>query len=193
MKPTDIDVKSLTTDLVHDAEEVFSASPESAGCFCTWFIIPVAQYHAGGKSENRKLFVELVEKNEEPIGLVAYDDGAPVGWCAAGPRSRFARALRIPSFKGRDPSEDESVWLVPCFNVRMEHRRQGVSQALLAGAVELARSHGAPAIEGFPFAQGAKLSRESMVGVEAVFQACGFTASRRPSGSRVVMRLEFDQ
>lgn len=183
----------VTADLVPDAEKVFASSPGSAGCSCAWFIIPVAQYHAGGMSENRKLFVQLVESEKEPVGLIAYFDGEAVGWCAAGPRSRFARALRVPSFKGRDSSEDDSVWLVPCFNVRKDHRRQGVSGALLAGAVELAHRHGARAIEGFPFARGAKLSRESMVGCEAVFEACGFVVSRRPSATRVVMRRELSR
>lgn len=187
---TSFEVRPVTPDLGPEAEATFAASPESAGCFCTWFLIPVSQYHSGGAAANREIFREFVRKATSPPGLLAYVDGAPVGWCAAGPRSRFARALRVPSFKGRDPSEDDVVWFVPCFSVLREHRRRGVSRALLTGAVELARSSGAEAIEGFPFARGAKLGRESMVGVEAVFESCGFTASRRPSATRVVMRRD---
>lgn len=185
-----VEVKPLTKARIPDAERVFASNPESAGCFCMWFIIPVAQYHAGGKSANRQLFLDLVEESASPIGLIAYVAREPVGWCAAGPRSRFTRALRVPSFKGRDPSQDDSVWFVPCFNIRKDHRRQGVSKALLQGAVELAGRHGATAIEGFPFSRGARLGRESMVGLEAAFEACGFIASRRPSSTRVVMRRE---
>jgi GNAT superfamily N-acetyltransferase len=182
----------VTPELIADAERLFATSSETAGCFCTWFIIPVAQYHAGGPSANQQLFHELAEKSTQPIGLLAYRDGDVVGWCAAGPRSRFARALRVPSFKGRDPAEDESVWLVPCFYIRRDLRREGVSRALLHAAVALARQNGAEAIEGFPFARGSKLSRESMVGVEAIFASCGFTATRRPSSTRVVMRKELN-
>ncbi|MGH2811626.1 MAG: GNAT family N-acetyltransferase, partial [Actinomycetota bacterium] len=98
------------------------------------------------------------------------------------------RALRVPSFKGRDSAEDESVWLVPCFYIRKDVRREGVSRALLEGAVALARENGAVAIEGYPFARGARLSRESMVGVESLFTSCGFKVTRRPSSTRVVMR-----
>jgi GNAT superfamily N-acetyltransferase len=185
-----LQVKPVTAALVQDAERTFASNPASAGCFCMWFLIPVTQYHAGGPEQNRRLFRELVENSDAPVGLLAYADGDPVGWCAAGPRARFVRALRVPSFKGRNPSEDETVWLVPCFNVRNEWRQRGVSRALLSGAVDLAAGHGAAAIEGFPFARGAKLSRESMVGVEAVFEACGFKATRRPSATRVVMRRE---
>src|SRR5688572_11521664 len=155
-----------------------------------WFIIPVAQYHAEGAAANRTRFCDLVESSEAPVGLLAYRDGEAVGWCAAGPRSRYVRALRVPSFKGRDPSEDESVWLVPCFYIHRDARRAGVSRALLEGAVKLARDHGAIAIEGFPFARGAKLLRESMVGLEATFESCGFSVTRRPSSTRVGMRKD---
>jgi len=187
-----IEVKPVSPELLPDAEALFGSSPETDRCFCMWFIIPVAQYHAGGRLANQRLFRELAERSTQPIGLLAYRDGDVVGWCAAGPRSRFVRALRVPSFKGRDPAEDESVWLVPCFYVRNDARREGVSLALLKGAVALARQNGAPAIEGFPFARGAKLSRECMVGVEAVFASCGFAVTRRPSSTRVVMRKELN-
>ena len=185
-----IDVRPLTPERLADAERLFGTSPGTDGCFCMWFIIPVAQYHAGGRATNQRLFRELAEGSTQPIGLLAYRDGEVIGWCAAGPRSRFVRALRVPSFKGRDPNEDESVWLVPCFYVRRDVRREGVSLALLKGAVDLARQQRAAAIEGFPFARGAKLSRESMVGVEAIFASCGFAATRRPSLTRVVMRKD---
>lgn len=183
-----IDVRPLTPALLAHAEKLFGTSPGTGGCFCMWFIIPVAQYHSGGGAANRRLFRELAGRSVQPIGLLAYHKGEVVGWCATGPRSRFVRALRVPSYKGRDPDEDESVWLVPCFYVRKDMRRQGVSLALLKGAVALARQHGAAAIEGFPFARGAKLSKESMVGVETVFTECGFEVTRRPSSTRVVVR-----
>lgn len=187
-----IKVKPLTSELIQDAEALFATSPETQGCFCTWFIIPVAQYQAGGQEANHGIFCDLIATSEVPIGLLAYRDEEVVGWCAVGPRSRFARALRVPSFKGRDPAEDDSVWLVPCFYIRKDVRREGVARALLESAVDLGRRAGAPAIEGFPFAQGAKLSRESMVGVESLFASCGFEVTRRPSSTRVVMRRRLD-
>ena len=187
-----IDVKPVTGELLSDAETLFRSNPVTEGCFCMWFIIRVADYHAGGSARNRKLFLDLAASSPHLVGLLAYRDGEPVGWCAAGPRSRYVRALKIPSFKGRDPDEDDTVWLVPCFYIREDTRRAGVARALLAGAVDMAEKAGAPAIEGFPFARGAKLSRESMVGVEALFESCGFKVTRRPSATRLVMRRDLD-
>ena len=185
-----IKVKPITHELLPDSEALFDAGPETAGCSCMWFLIPYKQYHAGGPAVNRQLFRDLVQSSETPAGLLAYRDGEAVGWCATGPRARFVRALRVPSFRGRDPAEDDSVWMTPCFYVRKDARREGVSRALLEAAVALACEHGASALEGFPFARGFKVGRESMVGVEALFAACGFAVTRRPSSARVVMRRE---
>lgn len=184
-----IEVRPVTRELLGDAEAVFDSSSGTEHCFCMWFIIPVTRYHAGGRAANRRLFHAIVESDDAPAGLLAYRDGEVVGWCAAGPRSRYARALKTPSFRGNDKSEDDRVWLVPCFYVRADARHEGVSRALLLGAVQLARTHGAAAIEGFPFATGAKASHDRMVGFESLFASCGFSVSRRPTPTRVVMRL----
>jgi hypothetical protein len=34
-----IEVKSLTHNLLSDAEMLFDSSPETHGCSCTWFLI----------------------------------------------------------------------------------------------------------------------------------------------------------
>lgn len=185
-----IEVRPVTPDLYADADAIFTSSPETARCYCMWFIMPVREYRAGGREANRRLFCELVEEVSNPFGLLAYLDGEVVGWCAAGPRSRYARAVRTPTFKGRDPAEDDAVWLVPCFYVRKDARRRGVSRALLEAAVDLAGQRGASAIEGFPFAEGAYRSRDGMVGVESLFASCGFEVTRRPSPARVIMRRD---
>jgi GNAT superfamily N-acetyltransferase len=184
------EIQPLTPELIPDALTLFGTSTGTARCFCMWFIIPVKQYHAGGPDRNRELFCGLVTDSTLPAGLLAYRSGEPVGWCAVGPRSRYARAIETPSFKGRDPSEDEAVWLVPCFYVRKDARRSGVSRALLQAAVDVAKEHGATAIEGFPFARGMRPSPESMVGGETAFAACGFRVDRRPTATRVVTRLD---
>jgi GNAT superfamily N-acetyltransferase len=113
-----------------------------------------------------------------------------VGWCAVGPRSRYRRALKTPTYIGRDPSEDDSVWLVPCFFVRQDARRAGLVEMLLQAAVGLAKEHGARAIEGFPFTGEKRRSSDTQVGFESVFSACRFVAIRTPSPSRVIMRRE---
>ena len=123
-----------------------------------------------------------------PGGLLAYDDGTPVGWCATGPRSRYTRALRSPLLATRDPDEDHTVWLVPCFFVRSGHRRSGVTFELLVAAIDQSRRYNATAIEGFPLAGAGPHKADRYYGTEPLFAACGFSVVHRPSPGRVVMR-----
>ncbi len=90
-----------------------------------------------------------------------------------------------------DQSENDDVWLVPCFFIRPDMRGQKITRPLLERAVKLAKKSGASPIEGFPTA-GSKLgSADRQVGTEHIFKSCGFEAISRPSSNRVVMRLEF--
>lgn len=176
----------------HDAvAELFTANNTVAGCGCMFFVLPRQDFSAGWHSgtNRERLLTDLA--GTPPIGLVAYSGGRAVGWCAAGPRERYAKALRSPLLKGRDPAEDGSVWFLPCLFVRAGERRKGLAGELLAAAVDVARTHGATAIEGFPYAGGEKRATgEAYIGTEAMFAAAGFTAHARPSPKRVVMRAE---
>jgi len=155
-----------------------------------WFLISVKNYHAAGSDGNRASFVELAATSETPMGLLAYENDEPVGWCAVGPRSRYARAIKTPTYSGRDPAEDDDVWLAPCFFVRRDRWRRSVTPKLLEAAVGLAREHSATAVEGFPHARAKHSSQDLQVGSESVFAALGFKVIRSPSTSWVVMRLE---
>jgi GNAT superfamily N-acetyltransferase len=156
-----------------------------------WFIIAVKEFHQGGPAANAGKFRAIAEEAMHPMGLVAYRDREPVGWAAAGPRSRYRRAVRTPTMKAIDPAENESVWLAPCFFIRHDARGRGLTRMLLAAAVELAKASGATAIEGFPTAGSKRGSADQQVGTEHVFESCGFKAIHRPSSNRVLMRLDF--
>lgn len=185
-----ITTKPLTTARLADLDALFASDPAADRCWCMWFIIPVKAFHEAGREGNRAALAHLAATDPLPIGLIAYDAGRPVGWCAVGPRQRFVRAMAAPTLKQRDRSEDDAVWLVPCFFIRPEVRGSGVATALLTAAVEHARRSGASAIEGFPLSGDKRRSGGSdfQTGVEPLFAECGFQPLSRPSENRVVMR-----
>jgi GNAT superfamily N-acetyltransferase len=186
-----VDIQPLTPDRLNDLAALFGTNKTTAGCYCTWFLMPVKQSQAGWGDTNRREFESFARQADPPAGLLAYRDGEPVGWCALGPRSRYARMLKAPTLRQRDPAEDDAVWLVTCFFVRRDARRSGVTRALLEGAADLARRRGAVAIEGFPLAGAARRSTgEAFVGVEPLFASCGFVPVAHPSPSRVIMRRD---
>jgi GNAT superfamily N-acetyltransferase len=167
--------------------------PDASVCWCL-------SYRLTSSKENRELVGpargerarELVAQ-EPPPGVVAYDGAEPVGWAGVHPRAdtSFATSRRIPHV------DDLDVWSVWCIRVRPGHRGEGLSHHLLRGAVEFARAHGAPAIEGYPVDnRGAKVDLTmAYVGTRALFERAGFakaadTTSVLNGFPRVVMRLD---
>lgn len=173
-------------------DDLFGADAMADRCWCLWFLIPVREFHDAGRDGNRRRMMDLIEESAVPMGLLAFDDEVPVGWCGVGPRARYQRAIRTPTLRGWHSPDHDTTWFVPCFFVRPGHRERGVAGALLAAAVAAARSSGATAIEGFPLSGDRRRSSGSdfQTGVEALFAAHGFEPVHRPSSNRVVMRRE---
>ncbi len=189
-----MNIEPVTADRLDDLADLFNSNAATRGCWCMSFVLPRAsgpEHYERRRGGNRRAFEAMAQDVDPPMGLLAYRNDTPVGWCATGPRSRYQRAIapRGTILKQRDPAEDDDVWLVPCFFVCVGFRRDGITEALLIAAVALARSSGASAIEGWPIANeyGGAESFESR---EHVFAKCGFECVGRPSPRRAVMRRE---
>lgn len=166
--------------------------PTSSVCFCLSYRIP-SKENVALKGPERGERVRRLMDEEGPIGVMAYDDGQPVGWAAVAPRSRthFATFRKIPHV------DDLDVWSVWCIRVRPGHRGAGISHALLAGAVDFARAQGAPAIEGYPVDNAGEKVDLTMayVGTRGLFEKAGFakaadTQSVLAGFPRVLMRRQ---
>ncbi len=130
----------------------------------------------------------------ETIGIVAYLDDEPVGWCAVDQRGVYGR-LRgspVPWTDRNEDKDDPTVWAIACLVVRRGFRGQGLTYPLVAAAVEHARARGAVAIEGYPLlTAGSKVIWDELsIGPLGPFIAAGFTEVSHPTKRRVVMRLE---
>jgi len=182
-------IAPLTPETLPDLAELFGVSATTRGCYCMWFVQSAAASEAGWSGGNRVAFEAMACESELPMGLLAYRDGEPVGWVAVGPRQRYGRALRSKVLAGRDAGEDDGVWLVTCLFIRRDARRAGLSKELITAAVDLARSHAATAVEGFPLnAAKPRSSGDAFVGVEGMFADCGFHVVSHPTPARVLMR-----
>ncbi len=165
--------------------------PDANVCWCLSYRIPSKQNLSLHGTERGELVKQLVAEDPPP-GVLAYDGGEPVGWAAVHPRAdtSFATNRRIPHV------DDLDVWSVWCIRVRPGHRGKGISHALLAGAVDLARLYGAPAVEGYPVDNGGKKVDLTMayVGTRKLFEDAGFTKAADTDSvlngfPRVLMRL----
>ncbi|TLM83119.1 GNAT family N-acetyltransferase [Pseudarthrobacter sp. NamE5] len=166
--------------------------PDATVCWCLSYRIPSKQNQALRGTERADL-VRMLVAQDPPPGVLAYDVGEPVGWAAVHRRAdtSFAGNRKIPHVDTLD------VWAVWCIRVRPGHRGQGISHALLAGAVDMARSYGAPAVEGYPVDNGGRKVDLTMayVGTRKLFEDAGFTKAADTESvlngfPRVLMRLD---
>jgi GNAT superfamily N-acetyltransferase len=179
-----------------DLARLFESQRTTRRCWCMAFCLTRIQFAAGWlHGGNQRRFEAMAGAGSTPMGILASEAGAAVGWCACGPRSRYVAATspRTKIMRNRERAEDEAVWLLPCLFVRVESRGQGVSHALVLAAVELARREGASAIEGWPLAGSVQRSADAFFGREQVFEEQGFSCVERPSPGRVIMRLELSE
>ncbi|GAA4704735.1 GNAT family N-acetyltransferase [Phytohabitans rumicis] len=187
---TGIEVHAVDKDRWDDLVDLFGPSGAYSGCWCMWFRIPSGEFSRNGNAGNRAALESLVADGE-PIGLLGYADGQPVGWCTVAPRPAYPRILRSPALKPEVPA-DAGVWSVPCFFTRRGQRGGGVAAAMLEAAVAHARAQGASALEGYPVDTGqgrVPPPAELYTGTVALFERAGFTEHRRPpTGRRVIMR-----
>jgi GNAT superfamily N-acetyltransferase len=166
-------------------------NPDSTVCWCLSHRLDSKTNQALVGRARGDYVKKLCARRVAP-GVLAYQDLEVVGWAAVAPRSElpFARSTKIPHV------DHLPVWSVWCIRVRPGHRGNGVSHALLEGAVAYARSKGAPAIEGYPVENSGKKVDLTMayVGTCKLFEDAGFTKAadtNAVSGGfpRVLMRL----
>ncbi|WP_052443348.1 GNAT family N-acetyltransferase [Streptacidiphilus neutrinimicus] len=127
-----------------------------------------------------------------PVGVLAFSDDEPVGWCSVAPRACY-RAL------GRSrvlaPVDDLPVWSLVCFYVPGPWRRRGVTGTLLRGALAYAREQGASVVETYPAGGGqgqaqpaAEGGSYSHMGPRGLFEREGFVDVTPPGRKRSVLR-----
>jgi GNAT superfamily N-acetyltransferase len=183
-----------------DLHAIFGTADYPARCHCQRYKIRDRDWRSVSRAERAdRLREQTACGNPEArstTGLVAYLDGAPVGWCAIEPRTAYPRLLlfRTP-WTGRDEDRaDDTVWAVTCFVTRKGFRKRGITYALARATVDFARGRGARALEAYTMITepGKEITwGELHVGSRDVFVDAGFAEVSHPSPRRVVMRIDF--
>jgi GNAT superfamily N-acetyltransferase len=188
-----VDTRPVGPDELAGLSRLFDGQRNTRHCWCMAFCTTRSQFALGWLTGgNQRRFQSLAARGPDPMGVLASVDGEPVGWCACGPRSRYAPTAgkQHGVLRNRQRAEDGTVWLLPCLFVRADRRAEGVSYALIGAAVELARSSGAGAIEGWPIAGSDRMSDDAFLGRERAFHRLCFAVVDRPEPGRVIMRRE---
>jgi GNAT superfamily N-acetyltransferase len=169
-----------------DLEALFGPHGAFGGCWCTWWRYSSAEWNARSGGERREKLKSIVDMGEVP-GLLAYAGEKPVGWISLGPRMVFPRLERSRTAR---PVDDRPVWSIVCFFVERHSRRQGVTVALLKGAIDYARQQGAQILEGYPVDKpGVQPDPWVFTGLAEAFRKVGFEEVARRSETRPIMRF----
>lgn len=183
----------------HDFDDVATMfapkKPESSVCWClSWRLSSKENRELTGVQRAEKVR-ELCSRKIAP-GVIAHLDGDVAGWAGIAPRTDLhplANSRKIPHL------DDLPVWSLWCLRVRPGYRKQGITGALIEGAVEYARASRAPAVESYPVDNGEQRVDLTMafVGTRAMFERAGFTKvadTDSVSGGipRIVMRRMLD-
>jgi GNAT superfamily N-acetyltransferase len=192
-----LEIRPLTSEHIPDLAQLF-ATGDPRWCWCMYFRARGRSWANSSAASNRADLEDLTTKADESggvaPGLVAYRDGAAIGWVSLGPREDYER---LAFSKMLRPVDDRPVWSIVCFVVAGRQRGKGVATALLDAAVAYARERGAGTLEAYPVheSRGRISSASAYTGTQGMFERAGFevvelrhwneTAAPRP-----IMRLE---
>jgi GNAT superfamily N-acetyltransferase len=169
----------VTPATIADLERFSGAYGKFRYCSCLRWRLRSSQFR---DAPDRPGQLAGLVTDSRPVGVLAYRDGEPVGWCSVAPRESYAAisvSTTIPSLPGT------GVWAVTCFFLAPGERRQGLRPQLLAAACDYASAQGAEIIEAYPWPGGASYR---YMGTRALYADAGFTDVRGPAGLRPVMR-----
>jgi GNAT superfamily N-acetyltransferase len=179
-----LEIRPLTPDLWPALTDLFGKDGACYGCWCMYWRIGNA-YRKQPRSENKAAFRRVVKLGPPPE-LLAFDDDLPVAWCQLTPRDSLPWLDRTWRLKRVD---DVPVWSISCFYVRKGYRRRGITSALIAAALRMAKIAGAPALEAYPL--DARLTPSaSWTGYVSTFARAGFKIVCRRTAPRPIMRCD---
>lgn len=167
----------LTKENWKDFENLFGERGACGGCWCMSWLLTKKEFEANKGAGNKKKMKKLVDSNAKP-GILAYYNNESAGWCALSPRENY---IRLENSRVLKRIDDEAVWSIPCFFIKKEFRRKGLSTEILKAAAEYCRSKGVKIVEGYP-------SEPYSDNIPAAFGWTGFPSSFRKAGFKEVVR-----
>jgi GNAT superfamily N-acetyltransferase len=179
-----IEIVPVTPDRWPDLLTLFGPTGAYSNCWCTWWIWRSADWERRSPAQRRRELERRVMAGEEP-GLLAYEGDDAIGWCAVAPRDRYAR-LDNPRARTYRRLDDRPSWVVTCFFIRRDRRRDGVATALLDAVGQFVAARGGSLIEGYPTEHPEHGPAAMYTGTVSMFRAAGFVEAARRGGRQLV-------
>ncbi len=153
--------------------------------------LPRSDFERQKGAANKNAMKKLVARREQ-IGIIAYADNKPIGWCAVGPRENY---IRLENSRVLKRIDDKPVWSVTCFFILKECRRKGISVKLLEAVIDFCRRKKAYAVEAYPIIPYDKNMPAAFAwtGILSSFTRAGFVVVKRWSKARPIVRFNLQR
>jgi len=175
----------VTRATLDDLETFSLANGKFRYCSCMRWRLTSSNFKRSTK-DDRIAELQRRVRAGVPVGVLAYAEAKPVGWCSVAPRESYAALERYRALARID---ETPVWSVVCFFVDSDARRAGLTSGLLRAATEYAKSMGARSVEGYPIEPGARLY--TYMGSPEAFARNGYKDVTPPGRDRLVVRRNF--
>ncbi len=177
-----LEFRPVTPERLPDLARFSESHGKFRYCSCMRWRLRSAEF-GRSTAQSRAAALDRLVRMGTPVGVLAYLEDEPVGWCSVAPRETCAALER---YRALPRIDDLPVWSVVCFFVDSRIRRNNATLGLLGAAVEHACSQGADIIEGYPVEPGAGLY--TYMGSPGIFRRAGFQDVTPHGQSRQVMR-----
>lgn len=174
-------MKPLTPALVDDFFRffdtiAFAEHPEwGCECYCCFYHATDLAVWDTVTGEINKAAARDMILNDQMHGLLAYDGDTPVGWC------HYDRLANLPGarlFYAELASKDDTRALIACFTIAQGHRRRGIADMLLGGALADLQAMGIKTAEAYPAVENSS-DEHNYHGPLSLYEKHGFTAVRQ--------------
>ena len=190
---TAYDVRPLTTEtwpafeaLVERHNGIFG------GCWCIWFH-PDGPERGQGAEANRALKRSYVERGEAHAALVMDGDEA-IAWAEYGTPSELPTIHHRKQYDAEKDADPD--YRITCVFVDRRHRRRGVTELAIRGALGLIAEAGGGVVEAYPHDltdQTKKMSSSFLYnGTRRLYERLGFTYVRPKGLKNCVVRTTVD-
>ncbi|MBJ3786264.1 GNAT family N-acetyltransferase [Devosia sediminis] len=176
--PDTLTFKPVTEKTVGDFEKLFGAKGGPNWCWCMAFRATPEEIRNSKSPERRKQILARVS-GKVPIGILAYEQGEPVGWVSLAPKDTFRKLGGV--------EDTDKVWSITCLFIPRARRGQGMANRLIAGAIAYAKKRKARLLEAYPVDPDSPSYRH--MGFVPAFERAGFTETGREGTRRHVMQL----
>lgn len=166
------------------------------GCWCTWFHPPCEG--RGETSEGNRVIKRMwVDQGVAHAALVVRD-GQAIAWAEYGTPEELPSIHHRKQYDATQPADmPPPDWRITCIQVEKVHRKQGLAEVALRGALDLIAEAGGGVVEGYPHdltaknAAGKKTSASWLYnGTRSLYERVGFTYDRPKGLGNCVMRLD---